>query len=46
MLCLGSSQKKNSANELNKIETRFDERKYKMNTLKKNVKLLKGNLTI
>ena len=31
---LGSSEKKNSGKNLNKIETRFAEGKYKMNSLK------------
>ena len=45
-LCLGSNEKKNSGKELYKIEARFAERKYKINSLKIIVKMLKGNLII
>ena len=31
--CFGSNEKKNYGKELNKIEVRFAERKYKMNSL-------------
>ena len=46
LLYLGSNEKKNSRKELNKIEARLAEWKQKMNSLKLNVKMLKGILII
>ena len=48
VLHLGSNEKKNSRNDLNKTEAMFVEGKQKMDSLKsyENVKMSEGNLTI